>query len=141
MAKITDPGVQELLAGPNYAVVSSHNADNTMHSTVVWIDYADGVLAVNSAVGRRWPANLDRDARVTLVVVECGNPNHFVEIEGSAQGRTDGAREHIDALARKYIGEDYPWLAPGEQRKTFVITPHHVRYVQQYLHHGRVSPT
>lgn len=141
MTKITDPGVQELLAGPNYAVVSSHNVDGTMHSTVVWIDYVDGVLAINSAVGRRWPANLDRDQQVTIVVVECGNPNHFVEIEGTASGTTDGALEHINALARKFIGEDYPWLAPGEQRKRFTITPHRVRYVQQYLHPGKVSPT
>ena len=141
MTELTDPGVQALLAAPNYAVISSHNVDDTVHSTVVWIDYTDGVLAVNSAIGRRWPANLDRDPRVTVVVVELGNPNHFVEILGRATGTTEGALAHINALAHKYIGEDYPWLSPGEQRKKFVITPRKVRYVQQYLHPGRVTPT
>jgi PPOX class probable F420-dependent enzyme len=131
MSEITDAGVQELLAAPNHAVLSSFNSDGTILSTVVWIDYVDGVLAVNSAVGRQWPTNLDRDPRVTVVVLDQANPYHFTEIRGTAAGDTEGAREHIDALSRKYIGKDYPWLGPGEQRKKFVITPEKVRYVKQ----------
>ena len=131
MSEITDAGVQELLAAPNHAVLSSLNSDGTILSTVVWIDYVDGVLAVNSAVGRQWPTNLDRDPRVTVVVLDQANPYHFTEIRGTAAGDTEGAREHIDALSRKYIGKDYPWLGPGEQRKKFVITPEKVRYVKQ----------
>jgi PPOX class probable F420-dependent enzyme len=131
MSEITDAGVQELLAAPNHAVLSSLNPDGTILSTVVWIDYVDGVLAVNSAVGRQWPSNLDRDPRVTVVVLDQENPYHFTEIRGTAVGETESAREHIDALSRKYIGKDYPWLGPGEQRKKFVITPEKVRYVKQ----------
>ena len=131
MTELTDPGVQELLHAPNYAVLSSHNADGTVLSTVVWIDYADGTLAVNSAIGRHWPANLDRDPRVTVLVMEQGNPYHYTEIRGTAVGTTDGALDHINALSHKYIGSDYPYLAPGEQRKKFVITPQRVRYLKQ----------
>jgi len=40
-------------------------------------------------------------------------------------------REHIDALSHKYIGKDYPWIGPGEQRKKFVVTPEKVRYIKQ----------
>jgi PPOX class probable F420-dependent enzyme len=131
MSEITDAGVQELLAAPNHAVLSSLNSDGTILSTVVWIDYVDGILAVNSAVGRQWPSNLDRDPRVSIVVLDQANPYHFAEIRGTAAGDTETAREHIDALAHKYIGKDYPWLGPGEQRKKFVITPEKVRYVKQ----------
>ena len=131
MSEITDAGVQELLAAPNHAVLSSFNSDGTILSTVVWIDYVDGVLAVNSAVGRQWPTNLDRDPRVTVVVLDQANPYHFTEIRGTAAGDTEGAREHIDALSRKYIGKDYPWLGPGEQRKKFVVKPEKVRYIKQ----------
>lgn len=131
MTELTDSGVQELLGAPNHAVLSSYNADGTLHSTVVWIDYANGELAVNSAVGRQWPANLDHDPRVTVLVMEQGNPYHYAEIRGTATGSTDGALEHIHALSHKYIGKDYPYLAAGEQRKKFVITPSKVRYVKQ----------
>lgn len=131
MTDLSHEGVQGLLAAPNHAVLSSYNEDGSILSTVVWVDYVAGVLAVNSAVGRHWPANLDRDPRVTLVVIDQENPYHFAEIRGTAAGTLDGAREHIDALAHKYIGKDYPWLGPGEQRKKFTVTPQRVRYVKQ----------
>lgn len=131
MSEITDEGVQRLLAAPNHAVLSSYNPDGTILSTVVWIDYVDGQLAVNSAVGRQWPSNLDRDARVSIVVLDQENPYHFTEIRGKAAGALEGAREHIDALAHKYIGKDYPWLGPGEQRKKLIVKPEKVRYVNQ----------
>ena len=131
MTDMSHAGVLELLAAPNHAVLSSHNEDGSIHSTVVWIDYVDGVLAVNSAVGRHWPANLDRDARLTVVVIDQENPYHFTEIRGTASGSLDGALPHINALSNKYIGRDYPWLGEGEVRKKYVITPQRVRYVKQ----------
>jgi hypothetical protein len=40
--------------------------------------------------------------------------------------------EHINALAKKYIGQDeYPFRQPGEQLIKFVIEPERVRYVKQ----------
>jgi PPOX class probable F420-dependent enzyme len=132
MASLNDSEVQQLLADPNYAIVSTISKDGSIHSTIVWIDYADGVLAVNSAKGRLWPTNLERDSRITAVVEEKGNPYHFVEIRGTASGSTDGADEHINALAKKYIGQDeYPYRQPGEQRIKFTIQPSRVRYVHQ----------
>lgn len=131
MTDLSHSGVQELLAARNHAVLSCHNPDGTILSTVVWIDYVDGVLAVNSAVGRQWPSNLDRDGRVTVVIIDQENPYHFAEIRGTVTGDEAAGRAHIDALAHKYIGRDYPWLGPGEQRKKFVITPQKVRYIKQ----------
>ena len=133
MTTITDPGPQELLENPNYAVVSTLNKDGSIHNTVVWISAEDGDrVAVNSAVGRLWPTNLQRDSRINVLVEEKGNPYHFVEIRGTASATEDGADEHINALAKKYIGQDeYPYRQPGEERIKFVIEPDHVRYVKQ----------
>ena len=132
MTTLTDPDVRDLLEKPNYAAVSTHNRDDSMHSTVVWVSAENGGVAVNSAVGRLWPTNLERDPRITVLVQEAGNPYNFVEIRGMATGSTDGADEHINALAKKYIGQDeYPYRQPGEQRIKFVVTPDHVRHVKQ----------
>jgi PPOX class probable F420-dependent enzyme len=132
MTSITDAGPQELLSGPNYAVLSTVNQDGSIHSTIVWISADSDEIAVNSAVGRVWPTNLERDPHVTVVVYEAANPYHFVELRGTATGTTDGADAHIDALSKKYIGQDeYPYRQPGEQRIKFVIEPDHVRYVKQ----------
>jgi PPOX class probable F420-dependent enzyme len=132
MATLTDSEVQKLLSEPNHAVVSTLNPDGSVLSTIVWISDDDGTVAVNSAKGRRWPTNLERDPRITALVYEAGNPYNYVEIRGRATGTTDGADEHINALAKKYINEDeYPFRQPGEQRIKFVIEPEHIRHQKQ----------
>ena len=131
MASLNDPPVRELLEQPNYAVVSTLNADGSIHSTIVWINAEDDAVAVNSAVGRLWPTNLQRDAQISVIVFESGNPYHFVEIRGVAEV-AGGADDHINGLAKKYIGQDeYPFRQPGEERIKFVVRPERVRYVKQ----------
>lgn len=132
MATLTDPEVQKLLSEPNHAVISTLNQDGSVHSAVAWISAEGESVAVNSARGRKWPTNLERDPRVNIVVYEQDNPYNYVEIRGSASGTTDGADEHINALSKKYIGQDeYPARQPGEVRIKFVIEPDHVRHQKQ----------
>ncbi len=132
MASLTDPGVAALLDKPNHAVVSTLNEDGSVHSTVVWVDVQDGRLAVNSAVGRTWPDNLERDPRITVVVYDEDNPYDYVEVRGTVTASTDGADAHIDGLAKKYIDADsYPFRQPGEQRISFLVEPTRVRHQKQ----------
>jgi PPOX class probable F420-dependent enzyme len=132
MASLNDSEVQKLLSEPNHAVVSTLNPDGTVLNTVAWIDVENGSVAVNSAKGRKWPANLERDPRITVLVYEQSNPLNYVEIRGRASATTDGADQHIDALSKKYIGRDeYPFRQPGEQRIKFVIQPEHIRHQKQ----------
>jgi PPOX class probable F420-dependent enzyme len=127
MTTLRDPGVRGLLEQPNYAVVSTHNRDGSIHSTVIWIGLEDGdAVSINSAIGRLWPTNLQRDPRVTLLVYEANNPYRFVEIRGTAQATTDGADEHIDLLSQKYTGQEMN-RRPGERRIKFVVSPERVR--------------
>jgi PPOX class probable F420-dependent enzyme len=132
MATLNDSEVQKLLTEPNHAVVSTLNQDGSVLSTVAWINAEDGQIAVNSAKGRRWPTNLQRDPRVTVLVYEQGNPLNYVEIRGRATAMTEGADAHIDALSKKYIGQDeYPYRQPGEERIKFVIEPDRIRHQKQ----------
>jgi hypothetical protein len=40
---------------------------------------------------------------------------------------TEGAREQIDKLAKKYLGKDkYPWASPDNMRLKVRIEPAHV---------------
>ena len=132
MASLDDAGVRRLLEGQNYATISTLNRNGSIHSTVVWISSEDSAVSVNSAVGRLWPTNLQREPSVTVVVQENGNPYHFVEIRGTARATREGADQHINQLAKKYIGQDeYPFRQPGEERIKFVISPERIRYVKQ----------
>jgi PPOX class probable F420-dependent enzyme len=131
MATLNDPPVRELLEQPNHAVISTLNRDGSVHSTVVWISAEAGTVAVNSARGRKWPANLERDPRVNVVVYEQDNPYNYVEIRGVAKATTEGAIEHINSLSKKYVGQDEFPRRPGEERIKFVIEPDHVRHQTQ----------
>lgn len=119
---------EELLKGKNFAHVATLRADGSVQSAPVWVDVQDGRAVVNSAEGRAWPHNLERDPRITLTVQNMENPYEYVEVRGSVAERThDGADEHIDALAQKYLGQDtYPYRQPGEQRVIIRVEPDHV---------------
>jgi PPOX class probable F420-dependent enzyme len=129
---LDDPGVRAVLEPANYAVVSTLNRDGSILSAVVWVSLEDGELAINSARGRRWPTNLDRDPRITVIVYAGDNPYDYVEVRGTAAGTRDDADDHINRLAKKYIDEDeYPFRQPGEERLKYVITPQRVRHQKQ----------
>lgn len=122
---------EELLKGKNFCNVATLRADGSVHAAPVWVDVQDGRPTLNTAEGRVWPRNLERDPRVTLTVQNIENPYEYVEVRGRVAERTrDGADEHIDALAKKYMGvESYPLRQPGEQRVIIRVEPEHV-YVQ-----------
>lgn len=128
MSELTDQNVQDLLAGPNYAVISTQNGDGSILSTVVWVGYDDGRLFVNSALGRRWPTNLERDPHATLLVFDPQNAYVFLEVRGTVTSSTETGMEDIDWLSNKYTGRAFQALAPGEQRVTFVFEPSRVRF-------------
>ena len=131
MAQIEGPA-RDLLDKKNHAVVSTLNENGSIHSTVVWASVEDGAVAVNSAVGRKWPTNLERDPRITVTVYDESNPYEYVEIRGTASATTEGADEHIDRLAKKYLDTDsYPFRQPGEQRIKFVVDADRVRHQKQ----------
>jgi PPOX class probable F420-dependent enzyme len=129
MSTLTEPGVRELLEQPNYAVISTINPNGSIHNTIVWIDVEGDTLAINSAVGRLWPSNLERDPRIGVLVY--ASPFHFVEIRGRTTSTLDDATEHADRLSVKYTGERFKGHQAGVDRIKFSITPEHVRYVKQ----------
>jgi PPOX class probable F420-dependent enzyme len=118
----------ELLEGKNFCHVATLRGDGSVHGVPAWVDVQDGVPVLNTAEGRTWPRNLERDPRVTLTVQNIDNPYEYVEIRGRVAERVhDGADAHIDALAKKYLGVDeYPSRKPGEQRVIIRVEPEHV---------------
>ncbi|HYM45014.1 MAG TPA: PPOX class F420-dependent oxidoreductase [Solirubrobacteraceae bacterium] len=118
----------ELLQAKNFCVVSTLNPDGSIHAAPTWVDVQDGRPVLNTAEGRAWPRNLQRDPRVTLTVQNLDNPYEYVSIRGRVVERThEGADAHIDALAKKYLGQDtYPFRQPGEQRAIVRIEPERV---------------
>jgi PPOX class probable F420-dependent enzyme len=128
MSQTIEGRAEELLKAKNFCVVSTIRPDGSVHAAPTWVDVQNGLAVVNTAEGRAWPRNLERDPRVTLTVQNAENPYEYLAIRGSvAERTTEGADEHIDALAMKYLGQaSYPYRQPGEQRVIVRIAPDHV---------------
>lgn len=77
-----------------------------------------------------WPTNARRDGRITLSVTNKDNPYEYVEIRGKVVEDThEGADEHIDFLAKKYLGQDtYPVRRPDEQRLILRVAAEKIFY-------------
>ena len=122
---------EDLLRAKNFAHVATLRADGSVQVAPTWVDVQDGRPVINSAEGRAWPRNLERDPRITLEVENTENPYEYVEIRGRvAEITREGADEHIDSLAKKYLGQDqYPYRQPGEQRVIIRLEPENV-YLQ-----------
>jgi PPOX class probable F420-dependent enzyme len=96
--------------------------------TPVWVDYDGKNVLINTAQGRQKDKNLQRDGRVALSILDPDNPYRYLEVRGKVTGRTlSGADDHIDAMAKKYLGQDkYPFRQPNEVRVIYKIEPEKV---------------
>ena len=112
-----------------FANLATLMPDGRPQVTPVWCDYDGHHVLVNSARGRQKERNLRRDPRATLSILDPDNPYRYLEVRGRVVEITEnGADEHIDRLAKKYLGADkYPRRQPGEVRIIFKVQPERVR--------------
>ena len=123
---LTDP-VRELLAGRNFCHVATLNEDGSIHATLVWVDIDDDTIVLNSARGRRWPTNVERTGRASLLVANAEDQYEYVWIDAALEAATEeDGLDVINALSEKYEGGPYPPLKPGEVRVTLRFAPERV---------------
>jgi PPOX class probable F420-dependent enzyme len=118
----------DLLTKPAFGNLATLMPDGSPQVTPIWVDYDGGFLRFNSARNRQKDRNVRRDARVAVSLMDPENPYRYLEIRGKVVEITEaGADEHIDRLAKKYLGKDkYPFRQPGEVRVMYKIEPEHV---------------
>jgi PPOX class probable F420-dependent enzyme len=123
-------GFKDLLTAKKaFANLATINPDGTPQVTPVWFDWDGRHLRINSAKGRVKDKNLRRTPTVALCIQDPDNPYRYVQIKGRVTQVTETeADAHIDALAKKYLGQDrYPYRKADEVRVTYVIAPDRVQ--------------
>jgi PPOX class probable F420-dependent enzyme len=131
MAGVLPEQYLDLFAKKAVANLATLMPDGSPQVTPVWVDY-DGVhIRVNSARGRQKDKNMKRNPMVSMALSDPENPFRYLEVRGRVVEITEeGASEHIDALAKKYLGvDDYPGRAPGEVRVMYKIEPLRVSFM------------
>ena len=108
-----------------FAHLATLMADGKPQTTPVWVDYDGKHVVINTAQGRQKDKNMQRDGRVALSIADPDNPYRYLEVRGRVVERThNGADQHIDAMAQKYLGKDkYPFRQPGEVRVIYKVAP------------------
>ncbi len=98
--------IRRFLEAPHVASVGTTGEDGAPHQAIAWyrLDPDDRIL-LNSRYPRRWPADLQRDPRVSLAVLDGGDSMRWVGITGVVETTIDDletARNDICDLAVRY---------------------------------------
>jgi len=103
--------VRTFLAAPGrFVTLATLDPDGSPRQAVIWYRLdPDGRITINSANGRRWPANLRRDPRCSLTVADPADGYSFVALVGRVAEVVDEqaiAQADISGLARRYHADD-----------------------------------
>ncbi len=126
--------IRAFIAAPGrYATLATVDPDGAPRQAATWYTFEpDQRITLNSREGRRWPANLRRDPRLALAVIDMADGERSVALMGRVveviEDR-DQARAEAVAMARQYQPDDPDAGAEflGQERVGFrvVITAIH----------------
>jgi PPOX class probable F420-dependent enzyme len=93
------------LDAPRPADLATINPDGSPQLSVIWYARRGDEVVVNTTVQRVKAKNMERDARVALLV---GDPQRYVRLDGDARIVATGAEAlaDISALAVRYNGAE-----------------------------------
>lgn len=125
-----DDRVRVFLAGPGrFATLATLDPGGAPRQAVVWYRLdPDGRITINSADGRRWPANLRRDPRCSLSIIDGADAYTFVALACRVVETIDVqavAQADIASFARRYHADD---PARVERLVTRFRTQHRVSF-------------
>jgi PPOX class probable F420-dependent enzyme len=95
-------------------------------NTPIWFVWDGEHVKFSLTTGRQKYRNIGRDPKVALTISDPANPYRYLEIRGTVTRiDADPDKAFIDECAQKYLGTNYPWNQPGDERVVCFITPEH----------------
>ena len=114
----------KILEGKNFASLATINSDGSPQVLVVWIDYKDNHILINTAKNRIKTNNMERDPRVSISVTDAQNPYYQITFKGIVKNISESnADDHIHSLAKKYLNQDKYPISDKEIRVIVSIEP------------------
>jgi PPOX class probable F420-dependent enzyme len=127
MADVLSPKARLLIARPVLASLATLFADGSPQITPLWIDLDGDDVLFNTAEHRVKARNMHRDPRVAVSVIDPDDPYNVVAFGGTVVDMThEGAAAHIDKLAQKYLGTDFPGHQEGQTRVIVRVRTDHI---------------
>jgi PPOX class probable F420-dependent enzyme len=102
--------VRALFEGANFVALATLLPDGAPVSIPIWAGVEDGRIVFFTQVQSRKAAQLERDPRLGLAVVDHENPYCSARVRGQVAETVEGdeAMAIIDRLAHKYTGRPFP---------------------------------
>lgn len=117
MAIALPQSVKKIMEDKAYGHVVTLGAGGKPQVSMVWMDVDGDDVLFNTAEGRVKPQNLRGDPRIIISVQDRNDPQSHIVFHGKATVTETGADDHIDKLAKRFLGADkYPFRRPGEKR-------------------------
>jgi PPOX class probable F420-dependent enzyme len=114
-------GLLELLRQPSPCYLATSMPDGSPQLTQTWVDTDGEHILINSVAGFQKVRNIERDPRVALAVSDPADPARYFAVRGRVLDvTTDGAVEHIEKLAQRYLGGPYPWYGGRDQTRLLI---------------------
>lgn len=106
--------LRTFLSEPHFATIATLDTDGSPRQALIWFTLDGEELVLNSAIGRRWPANLLRDPRIAISVADRHDGYRWVGVNGVVSVVRDQATAQADiaAMARRYHADE-----PGEAER------------------------
>ena len=115
-------GVLALLRQPSTCYIATTMADGSPQMTQTWVDTDGENVLINSVQGYVKLRNIARDPRVAIAISAPDNPSRYVQVRGRVVAvTTDGAVDHVEMLAQKYLGTPYPWYGGRDQVRVIIV--------------------
>ncbi len=101
--------VRALVQAANFAAVTTLLRDGQPQTQLTWVDVDSTHLLINTLSFTQNYRNSQRGARITVLVWDRDDPEHYVEVRGRVAEAVAGqdAVAHADVLAKRYLGTPY----------------------------------
>jgi PPOX class probable F420-dependent enzyme len=110
-----------LLSEPSLCYLSTLMPDGSPQLTQTWVDTDGEHVLINSVAGFQKIRNIERDPRVALTVTDAQRTARYFAVRGRVVDVTaDGAADHIEKLAQRYLGAPYPWYGGRDQQRLLI---------------------
>jgi PPOX class probable F420-dependent enzyme len=115
-------GLIALLRQPSPCFLATLMPDGSPQLTQTWVDTDGEHVVINTVQGHQKVKNIERDPRVAVNVCDVSRPSRYYAIRGRVVNITAaGGADHIEALARRYLGAPYPWYG-GRNQVRVILT-------------------
>jgi PPOX class probable F420-dependent enzyme len=100
--------MQAFVQEPLPALVGTARMNGSVQLNPLWFEYKDGSFWLNGGTNRGWFKHLERDPRITLLLIDPKNMFRWAQIEARLiKWEEDPGGDHINHLSHRYFGRDY----------------------------------